>query len=108
MAREHTHVHQSLDFSAEARLRLIERCDALRRPERFAQLLLACECDARGRAGLQDRAYPQRTALLHDLKAVQSVDQSAISAAALAAGKQGPAIGQAIHAARLAALRPLR
>lgn len=108
VAREHTHVHQSLDFSAEARLRLIERCDALRRPERFAQLLLACECDARGRAGLQDRAYPQRTALLHDLKAVQSVDQSAISAAALAAGKQGPAIGQAIHAARLAALRPLR
>ena len=108
VAREHTHVHQSLDFSAEARLRLIERCDALRRPERFAQLLLACECDARGRAGLQDRAYPQRTALLHDLKAVQSIDQSAISAAALAAGKQGPAIGQAIHAARLAALRPLR
>ncbi len=105
VAREHTHVHQSLDFSAEARLRLIERCDAMRRPERFAQLLLACECDARGRAGLQDRAYPQRTALLHDLKAVQSVDQSAISAAALAAGKQGPAIGQAIHAARLAALR---
>lgn len=105
VAREHTHVHQSLDFSAEARLRLIERCDALRRPGRFAQLLLACECDARGRAGLQDRLYPQRAALLHDLKAVQSVDQSAVSAAALAAGKQGPAIGQAIHAARLAALR---
>ena len=105
VAREHTHVHQSLDLSAEARLRLMERCDALRRPERFAQLLLACECDARGRTGLRERPYPQRAALLHDLKAVQSVDQSAISAAALAAGKQGPAIGQAIHAARKAALK---
>ncbi|MDH0865461.1 multifunctional CCA addition/repair protein [Mitsuaria sp. GD03876] len=108
VAREHTNVHQSLAFTPEARLRLIERCDALRRPERFAQLLLACECDARGRAGLRDRPYPQRESLLTDLRAVQAVDQSAISAAALAAGKKGPAIGQEIHAARLAAIRAVR
>lgn len=104
-AREHTNVHRSLELGPEARLRLLERCDALRRPERFAQMLLACECDARGRAGLQDRDYPQRAALLADLAAVQSVDQAAISAAALAAGKKGPAIGQAITEARKAALR---
>ncbi len=104
VAREHTHVHQSLDFTPEARLRLMERSDAFRRPERFEQLLLACECDARGRAGLRDRPYPQRAALLHDLRAVRSVDQAAISAAALAAGKRGPAIGQAIYEARRAAL----
>ncbi len=104
VAREHTHVHQSLDFTPEARLRLMERSDAFRRPERFELLLLACECDARGRAGLRDRPYPQRAALLHDLRAVRSVDQAAISAAALAAGKQGPAIGQAIYEARRAAL----
>lgn len=108
VAREHTHVHQSLDFSPEAQLRLIERCDALRRPERFAQLLLACECDARGRADLQDREYPQRAKLLAALQRVQAVDQAAISAAALAEGKKGPAIGQAIQAARLAALRDAR
>lgn len=105
VSREHTHVHQSLDFTVEARLRLLERCDATRRPERFAQMLLACECDARGREGLRDRDYPQRAALLHDLRAVQSVDQASISAAALAAGKQGPAIGQAIQEARKAALK---
>lgn len=105
VAREHTHVHQSLDFNVEARLRLLERSDALRRPERFAQMLLTCECDARGRAGLRDRPYPQRPALLHDLRAVQAVDQAAISSAALAAGKKGPAIGQAIHEARKAALK---
>ena len=55
VAREHTHVHQSSGFGPEARLRLLERCDAWRRPDRFAELLLACECDARGRAGLEDR-----------------------------------------------------
>ena len=63
VAREHTHVHQSSGFGAEARLRLLERCDAWRRPERFAELLWACECDARGRLGLEDRDYPQRERL---------------------------------------------
>jgi tRNA nucleotidyltransferase (CCA-adding enzyme) len=105
VAREHTHVHQSLGFSAEARLRLLERCDAPRRPQRFAELLLACECDARGRAGLQDAPYPQRPALAHDLQALQSLDQAAISTQALAQGLSGPAIGRAIQAARLATLK---
>lgn len=105
VAREHTHVHQSGTFSAEARLRLLERCDAWRRPERFAELLLACECDARGRLGLEDRDYPQRKQLLADLRATQAVDLAATSAAAIARGATGPAIGAAVRQARLQALR---
>ncbi|HLO96207.1 MAG TPA: multifunctional CCA addition/repair protein [Burkholderiaceae bacterium] len=105
VAREHTHVHQSTGFSAEARLRLLDRCDAWRRPERFEQLLLACECDARGRAGLDALPYPQRERLSSELRRLQALDQAAISAAALARGLKGPAIGQAIHQARLAALK---
>jgi len=104
-AREHGHVHQSQGLSSEARLRLLERCDAWRRPERFAQMLLACECDARGRLGLEDRPYPQRQQLMDDLAATQAVDLAAVSAAALAKGLKGPAIGAAVQAARLAALR---
>ena len=104
MAREHTHVHQSGSFGPEARLRLMERCDAWRRPERFEQLLLACECDARGRLGLEERDYPQRPRLLRDLRALQALDLGAVSAAALAAGKTGPDIGRAVQAARLQAL----
>ena len=104
VAREHTHVHQSSGFSAEARLRLLERCDAWRRPQRFAELLWACECDARGRLGLEDRDYPQRERLLADLRATQAVDLAAASAAAIARGAQGPDIGRAVQRARLAAL----
>ena len=104
-AREHTHIHQSLSLSPEARLRLLERCDALRRPERFEQLLLACECDARGRAGLQQRDYPQRAARLADLRRLQALDQAAVSAQALARGLSGPDVGRAIQRARLAALK---
>jgi len=107
VAREHTHVHQSGDFSPEARLRLLERCDAWRRPERFEQLLWACECDARGRLGLEDRAYPQRERLAIDLRATLAVDLAAVSSAALAAGKTGPAIGRAVRDSRLAALSHL-
>jgi len=105
VAREHTHVHQSSGFSAEARLRLLERCDAWRRPDRFAELLWACECDARGRLGLEDRDYPQRERLLADLAATQRVDLAAVSAAALARGAQGADVGKAVRAARLGALR---
>ncbi|MCV2419861.1 multifunctional CCA addition/repair protein [Paucibacter sp. DJ2R-2] len=104
VAREHTHVHQSESFSPEARLRLMERCDAWRRPERFEQMLWACECDARGRLGLEDRPYPQRERLLQDLRAVQAVDLAAVSAQALAEGRKGPEIGRAVQRARLAAL----
>ncbi|MCV2357073.1 multifunctional CCA addition/repair protein [Paucibacter sp. B2R-40] len=107
VAREHTHVHQSEGFSAEARLRLLERCDAWRRPERFEQMLWACECDARGRLGLEQRPYPQRERLQRDLQATLAVDLSAVSAAALAEGKRGPAIGRAVQTARLNALLAL-
>jgi len=104
VAREHTHVHQSSGFGAEARLRLMERCDAWRRPDRFAELLWACECDARGRLGLENRDYPQRERLAADLRATQAVDLAAVSAAAIARGAKGPDIGRAVQRARLAAL----
>ena len=103
-AREHGNVHRSAEFGATALLRLLERCDALRRPERFEGLLLACECDARGRTGLEDAPYPQRERLRRALERVRAVDTAAIAEEALQRGWKGPAIGAAIHAARNAAL----
>ena len=100
VAREHGHIHQSLEFSAEAVLRLFARCDAIRRPERFAQALMACECDARGRLGFAEKPYPQRPRLLKLLKAALSIDSAAISAAALKEGIAGIAIGKRLDAAR--------
>ena len=104
VAREHGNIHQSLELGAEAVLRLLVRCDALRRPERFAQALIACECDARGRLGFAEKPYPQRPHLLKLLAAAQSVDSAAISAQALQEGVTGMAIGKRIDAAREAAI----
>ena len=61
--RYHTHVHRAMELRADTVLKTLESCDALRRPERFADFLLACEADARGRTGLEDRDYPQRALL---------------------------------------------
>jgi len=104
-AREHVHVHQSGTLGAAALLRLFERCDALRRPERFDALLLACECDARGRAGRAEQPYEPRRRLPPLLRTALGVDSAALAAAAAARGAQGPAVGEAIRAARIAALQ---
>jgi tRNA nucleotidyltransferase (CCA-adding enzyme) len=104
VAREHGNIHQSGSFGAEAVLRLLVRCDALRRPERFLLALQACECDARGRLGKEDAPYTQGARLALLLKAAQSVDSAAISAQALQEGLKGPAVGARIDAARLAAM----
>lgn len=104
VAREHGNIHRSLELDAAATLRLLERCDALRRPERFEQALLACELDARGRLGRERDPYPPRQRLAAALRAVLAVDASAAAAEALAKGAQGPAIGEAVRRARLAAL----
>jgi tRNA nucleotidyltransferase (CCA-adding enzyme) len=104
VAREHGNIHRSGEFGAAALVRLLERCDAFRKPARFGEVLLACECDARGRGGLSESAYPQRPRLLAALEAAQSVDTARVSAEALAQGAKGQAIGERIHAARVAAV----
>ena len=104
VAREHGHIHRSADLSAAALVRLLERCDAIRKPERFAEVLLACECDARGRLGFEESAYPQRPRLLAVLAAAQSVVTREIAAQAAARGQSGPQVGALIHQARVEAV----
>ena len=105
VAQEHGHVHGSLNLSAEAVLRLLLRCDALRRPERFALALQACEADARGRTGLQDRAYPQARRLHALMQAALAVDTATLSEAAMQQGLKGVQVGQHIDAARVQAIK---
>ncbi len=104
VAREHGNIHRSGESGAAAVLRLLERCDALRKPGRFREALLACECDARGRLGKDESEYPQRMRLAGALDAALGVATEGISREALAAGRKGPEIGALIQAARLRAL----
>jgi tRNA nucleotidyltransferase (CCA-adding enzyme) len=105
VAREHGHLHASGSLGAAALLRLFERCDAIRRPARFTDVLQACECDARGREGRQWLPYAPAARMPGLLQAALSVDTAAVAASAAARGQRGPAIGAAIQEARVAAVQ---
>ena len=107
VAMEHGHIHRSLDLSPAATLRLLQRCDALRRPERFTEALLACECDARGRLGLHDTPYPQAERLRQALRVALAVDAGAVAQSASTQGAKGPQIARAVDAERERAIAAL-
>jgi tRNA nucleotidyltransferase (CCA-adding enzyme) len=104
VAREHGNVHRSRELNAAAIVRLLERCDAVRRPERFREALLACECDARGRLGKSESRYPQRVRLDEALAQAMGIDAAAVVAEAQARGASGPALADAVRAARVRAV----
>jgi tRNA nucleotidyltransferase (CCA-adding enzyme) len=104
VAREHGNIHRSASLGAAATLRLLDRCDAFRKPARFAQIVQACACDVRGRLGREGDAYSQGQRLMDALQAALAIDSSAIAQAAMQAGAQGPAVGQALAKAREVAI----
>jgi len=103
-ARHHTVVHRALELKPATVLRLLESCDAFRRPERFAELLLACEVDARGRAGLEQLPYPQSDHLRAAFAAAAAVSLTEEERRGLA----GPAIGEELRRRRLTAVGNLK
>ena len=108
VAREHGNIHRSQELNASALMRLLERCDAIRKPERLPDILLACECDARGRKGFESDAYGPSTRLQEVLKAALSVTTASIAEQAQKQGLSGPAVGEKIHAARVNAIDQLK
>ena len=102
--QQHTNVHRALELRPETVLKLLEECDAFRRPERFRELLLACQCDAQGRTGLEEKPYPQREYLENAFAAASAAQLTGQEMA----GLNGSAIANAIRAKRLEALVPLR
>jgi tRNA nucleotidyltransferase (CCA-adding enzyme) len=99
VAEFHTHCHRALELRDKTILKLLEKTDAFRRPERFEQFLLACEADARGRTGLENRRYPQADFLSGAFAAASAVD-----AGAIAKEQKGSKIPAAIRKARQRAI----
>ncbi|HJW56400.1 MAG TPA: multifunctional CCA addition/repair protein [Burkholderiaceae bacterium] len=104
-ARDHGNVGRALELRADTIVSLLERCDALRKPQRFVDMLRASECDHRGRTGFADRAFPQAAYLESALHAAQTVNAGAIAAeTAQRYPAQPQRIPEAIRAARIAAV----
>jgi tRNA nucleotidyltransferase (CCA-adding enzyme) len=96
----HSHVHRARELRPNTMLELFENTDAFRRPDRFNDLLVACECDARGRLGLENRDYPQADLLRKARGAAAAVTLTEADKQ----GLTGTAIGERIRRRRLEAL----
>ncbi|MDD5388201.1 MAG: multifunctional CCA addition/repair protein [Gallionellaceae bacterium] len=99
VARDHGNAHRALELRPATVLELLERVDALRRPERFEDFLTACEADFHGREGYRERPYPQAEHLRGALNAARRVD-----AGAIARQVRPAAIPEAIRQARITAI----
>src|SRR5450432_3971105 len=103
VARYHGNVHRAFELRPNTILGILEKIDAFRRPERFAQALLACEADSRGRLGLEENPYPQRQYLQAARDAAATIKPTADDIA----DQVGPLIAERIHQRRLRAITEL-
>lgn len=97
----HTHGHRALELKASTLLELLQRFDVYRRPQRFEEFIAACEMDARGRLGLEDRDYPQAAYLRGAADAARAVAVQPL----VEKGFTGQGLGEAIKRERLNALK---
>jgi tRNA nucleotidyltransferase (CCA-adding enzyme) len=97
----HTHGHRALELRPSTLLELLQRFDVFRRPQRFAEFVAACEMDARGRHGLEQRQYPQAAYLLGAAEAARQVPVKPL----LEKGLKGAELGEALNRERLQALK---
>ncbi|MFI8737606.1 multifunctional CCA addition/repair protein [Ectopseudomonas toyotomiensis] len=97
----HTHGHRALELRPSTLLELLQRFDVFRRPQRFAEFVAACEMDARGRLGLEQRDYPQGAYLLGAAEAARQVPVKPL----LEKGFKGAELGEALNRERLKALK---
>lgn len=78
VCEHHTKLHRVQELRPTTLLNLIETLDGFRRPERLQKFMLACEADARGRTGLEERDYPQRAYLTTILNELSRLDIGAL------------------------------
>jgi tRNA nucleotidyltransferase (CCA-adding enzyme) len=100
VAEFHGHAHKAQELRASTLLKVLERIDAFRRPERFDKFLLACEADSRGRTGFEERPYPQAEFLRSALRAAARVSGRDLARE----GLEGAQIGEALKRKRLQAI----
>ena len=104
VCREHLNAHRAFELKPATVLKLLTALDALRRPARLDKFLAACMADKRGRTGHALDAYPQADYLRACRDAAAAID----AAGFVAAGLTGPAIGQAMAAARIDAIAAVK
>jgi tRNA nucleotidyltransferase (CCA-adding enzyme) len=102
--REHLNVHRFDELRDPTVYALIERCGGLRQGSRIDPLALVCEADKRGRLSHAESDYPQGRALRACRDAALRVQAKDVKRD----GLEGPALGDALRQARIAAIAAVR
>jgi tRNA nucleotidyltransferase (CCA-adding enzyme) len=104
-AREHGNVLRAQELRPSTMVKMLERCDAFRKPQRFIDMLQVAECDHRGRIGFAEQPFPQKMRLQAAMQAARAVNAGAIAQATAKSHPEQPArIQEAIRQARIAAV----
>lgn len=104
MAELHLKCHKLLEMQPKKIHSMIKRLDGIRRPERVRKFALACEADARGRKGFEDREYPQSEELIKCALVAKEVSAKPFVDKNL----RGLELGEAIRVAQIDAIRAFR
>jgi len=97
----HLHLHRVEDLTPKTIVKVLEKTNAFRNPDRFEQLLIACEADFRGRTGFEKRDYPQSEIMRKALLVCENISNKKI----IDAGYAGKQIGEEIHRQRVSLVK---
>jgi tRNA nucleotidyltransferase (CCA-adding enzyme) len=100
----HTHIHQAFELKASTILGMLNRCDVWRKPQRFADLLVSCKADARGRTTFENCEYKNADYIWQAYEAAAKVDVKAI----VAKGYQGKAIKEQTEQQRISLINEFK
>lgn len=104
VCEQHLNCHRAFELKPATVLKLLQKLDAFRRPERLPLFAQACMADARGRTGFEDKPYPQAVYLQQALTAASAVQSQDL----IAQGISGKALGEAINKARTQAIAEVK
>jgi len=104
VAEFHTQCHQILALKPATVLKLMERIDAFRRPDRLQAFVMACEADAKGRKGFENCEYPQAEYLNEAYRLACAVNASQI----VTNGFKGAEIGAQLKQRRIQVIKEFK
>lgn len=104
VSRHHLECHRIGEMKPATVLEKLERLDALRRPVRFEQFLLACEADARGRKDKELEDYPQAGLFRQYQAACLAIDMKSADFK----GLEGTQIAERLRIKRIEAIKEVK
>ncbi|MCK6264775.1 multifunctional CCA addition/repair protein [Vibrio sp. ZSDE26] len=74
VCEQHSNIHRAAELKPSTKLKVLNKFDVWRKPERLSDILLCCMADSRGRTGCEEIEYPQKQLFEQAYQAALSVN----------------------------------